>query len=406
MAGVHGGYVNLFRWGTLFYARTPLNVLARRRSRNAQVVFITGTQGKTTTLRAARHLLGLPVDVWSNSNTNCRGEVPWSLLRQPRHATVMPVEAPDGNGELPVFIDALRPDAAVITCVGMEHVGLLGSMEAVVKEFADLLAALPADGFAVINADDPHLTALPTRARRFTFGRTPGCDVTIIEAHRTAGRLSVTLEADRRRYRVDSRLVGLHYQHVVAATVALALAWGIPVQEAVDRLQDLPPTPARLEPFTSIRGATILSDDYKATPETVLAGLAEVGQWPAETRWAVLGDLTNLPGPDPRPEYEAVAAACAAQVDRVVTFGPGWGEHADVWSGLPVRVDHAESVLAAADPVLEGHGPRDVIYVKGCEDIRARRITLRLTGLRVTCARVECKKTLVRCENCSLVARR
>lgn len=406
MAGTHGGYVNLVRWGTLYYTRTPLNSWARRRTRDARVVFITGTQGKTTTLRAVRSLLDLPVDTWSNSNTNCRGEVPWSLLRQPRRASVMPVEVPDGNGELPVFIDALRPSAAVITCAGLEHVGLRGSFEAVVAEFAALLAALPHDGVAVVNADDPHLADLPTPARRFTFGRSPGCDVTIVEAHRRAGRLSVDLAVGEQRYRVESQLVGLHYQHVVAAVVALAVALGIPVQDAVGRLEGLPPTPARLEPFTSVRGATILSDDYKATPETVLAGLAEVGEWPAATRWAVVGGLTNLPGPDPWPEYESVAAACAAHVDRVVTFGPEWAEHAAVWDGLPVRVDHADSVLTAADPVLADHGPGDVIYVKACEDVRARRVTLRLTGLAVTCARTECKKTLVRCEDCTFLARR
>jgi UDP-N-acetylmuramoyl-tripeptide--D-alanyl-D-alanine ligase len=400
MADVHGGYLNLIRWGSLFYARGALLRVARRRTRHSHLVFLTGTQGKTTLLRAVRLLLDLPVDRWSDANTNCRGEVPWSVLRIPRDAPVIPLEVPDGNGELPVFIEGLPPDSAVVLNVGREHVDLLGSFEAVVSEFRDLVARLPAHGWAVLNADDPYLENLPTRARVITFGRSPDADVRILDAYRVQGRLAVEVEAGGQRYTARTQLVGLHYQHVVAACVAWGSTVGIGPAEVTRRLSELPCTPSRLQPFTSARGATILSDDYKATPETVRAGLAEIGQWPGQTKWAVLGELTNLPAAEAPEEYDSVARAAAAAADEVVTFGEGWVAHAHVWNGLEVRVRHADSVLAAADPVMMGHGPLDLIYVKGTEDVRPRRITLRLVGLDVRCSKPECKKTLVLCEDC------
>lgn len=125
-----------------------------------------------------------------------------------------------------------------------------------------------------------------------------------------------------------------------------------------------------------------------------------MGQWPADRRWAVLGELTNLPASDVRHEYLEVARSCAANVDRVVTFGAGWRQFADVWDEVDVEVEHAESVLGAADAAM-AHGAGDILYVKGTEDVRPRRITVRLRGLPITCAKPECKKARVLCENCA-----
>lgn len=400
LADVHGGYVRLFKWGGLFYGRGILLALSDLRPRRGPVIFIAGTQGKTTTLRAVRHLIGLPVGVWEDSNTNARGEVPWNLLRMPLAAPALPLEVPDGNGELGLFTDRLRPDAAVILNVGREHIGLLGSFEAAIAEFQRLLAALPADGFAVVNADDPHLIGLPTRARRVTIGWAPAADVRILAAQREDGRLRVDLRIADSTHTVRTQLIGLHYAHVVAAAVATACLTGVAADVAVARMGTLPITPSRLQPFPSVHGATILSDDYKATPETVLAGLAEVGQWFADRRWAVLGELTNLPASDVRNEYLEVARSCAANVDRVVTFGAGWRQFADVWDKVDVDVEHADSVLGAADAAM-AHGAGDILYVKGTEDVRPRRITVRLRGLPITCAKPECKKARVLCENCA-----
>lgn len=401
MADVHGGYLRLFRWGGLFYGRPGLLRLARLRPRSGPVVFITGTQGKTTTLRALRHVLGLPVGVWEDSNTNTRGEVPWNLLRLPRDAPALPLEVPDGSPELAVFTDVLRPDAAIILNVGQEHVGLLGSFEAAVAQFADLLAALPPDGFAVVNADDPHLRNLPTEAHRITFGRSEAAQVRVLNSRRDRGRLTVDVRLAGRTHTVRTQLVGMHYAHAVAAVMATAYVIGVPPEETADRLATLTVTPSRLQPFRSIRGATILSDDYKATPETVVSGLIEVSQWPAAARWAVIGELTNLATSGLPREYREVASACERHVDRVVTFGDEWETQATAWDGLDVRVDHMPTVLAAADHVLAGHGPDDVIYVKGTEDVRPRRITVRLRGIPINCSKPECKKAFVLCENCS-----
>ena len=60
-------------------------------------------------------------------------------------------------------------------CVGHAHAGEFGSLDEVARAKAELPAALPADGVAVLNADDPRVLAMAgrTAARVVTFGRSP-----------------------------------------------------------------------------------------------------------------------------------------------------------------------------------------------------------------------------------------
>lgn len=410
LASVHGGYYRLFRWGGYFYGTKPLLRAARLRLRatSSGTILISGTQGKTTALRMIRQVLGLPLDAWSDSNTNVRGEVPWTVLREPRGAPLIPLEVGDGVGALPAFAAYLEPRMAVLLNVGQEHLAALRDLESAADELAVLLAALPEDGVAMLNHDDAHVRGLasPISTEVVWFGHDEGCAVRIRDEGRGPdGRLWVDVEVDGSVHRVATRLVGLHYAAAVAASVAVGLRCGIPIREVAARLAGLPPTPSRLEPMRSTKGATILSDDFKATPETVHAGLAEVAAWPAGRRWIILGDLTNLPDAEVTRHYADVARHAAEAGDEVVTVGDEWGSMSPAWQGLPISSRHAESFAAAVAIVADEHAEDDLIYVKGCEDTRIRRVSLALAGYDVRCAKPECKIVQVLCESCPALGR-
>lgn len=410
LADVHGGYRKLFRWGAHYFGMTPLLRLAEWRLRltGAETILITGTQGKTTTTRAVRRMLGLPLDVWGEANSNTRGEVPWTVLRERPGVPLIPVEVGDGINQLEDFAAVLHPRVSVVLNVGNEHLYLLETLEAVSDELATVITALPADGIAVLNHDDERVRVMATQApgRVIWFGRAEGCDVRIVAVGRgdDAG-IWVDLDVGGEIHRITTGLVGSHYGHVIAATVATGLAAGLAMPEIVARLTGLPPTPSRLEPMRSTRGALIFSDDFKATPETVHAGLDELSAWPAPRRWAVIGDLTNVADDVLDDEYAEVASHAGMVADEVVTVGPEWAERRHLWDGLPTRARHFETFGAATAAVAEGHDGADVIYVKGCEDTKIRRISLALTGRDVICAKVTCKVTHLRCEDCSQLTR-
>ena len=409
IADMHGGYVALADHGMFYLGYPPLFAAARmsRALRRQNVALITGTQGKTTTLRAVRHLLGLPLDNWTESSNNVRGEVAWTVLRERRGTRIVPVEAADGIGMMANYARWLKPQVSTILNVGAEHLSGLGSLTAAAHEMAPAVAVLPADGWAVLNVDDPHVRALAERtsARVLWFGRDAQAQVRIVDVTPDSQRrIVVTLAIDEAEHVIATQLVGEHYAHVVAASVATGLALGVPVLHSVARLTTLPVTPRRLEPKSSTSGATILGDDFKTTPETINAGLAEVAQWPAVRRWVVIGELWMLPDANVASHYRSVAAAIARVADTVITVGQPWLDYADAWRGLDVPVTTVVTVAEATARLADATRPGDLIYLKGDEGFRLRRITLALSGREVTCNRIECRRQLL-CDVCPDLAR-
>ena len=409
IADMHGGYGALAAHGMYYLGYPPLFAAARasRALRRQDVALITGTQGKTTTLRAVRHILGLHLDNWTESNNNVRGEVALTVLRERSRTRIVPVEAADGIGMMANYARWLKPQVSTILNVGAEHLSGLGSLTAAAHEMAPAVAVLPADGWAVLNIDDPYVRALAERtsARVLWFGRDARAQVRII--HVTPDpqrRIVLTLAIDEVEYVIATQLVGEHYAHVVAASVATGLAMGVPVVHSVARLATLPVTPRRLEPKSTTSGATILGDDFKTTPETIYVGLTEFAHWPADRRWVVIGELWMLPDANVASHYRSVAAAIAGIADPEITVGQPWLDYADVWRGLDVPVTSVVTVAEATARLADATRPGDLIYLKGDEDFRLRRITLALSGREVTCNRIECRRQLL-CDVCPDLAR-
>lgn len=410
IADMHGGYRALATHGLFYLGYPPLFAAARgsRVLRRQDIALITGTQGKTTSLRAVRHVLGLPLDNWSESSNNVRGEVAWTVLREGRGTRTVPVEAADGIGMMATYARWLRPRVSTVLNVGAEHLAGLGSLAAAADEMAPAVEVLPPDGCAVLNADDPHVRPLAERTSADVrwFGRSAQADVRIADVSADSQRrLIVTLRADGTQLVIPTQLVGGHYAHVVAAAVATGLALGVPVSQSAARLATLPVTPRRLEPTVTTGGATLLGDDFKTTPETIYAGLAEASLWPAQRRWVVIGELWMLPDGRVADHYRAVARAIAEVADDVITVGAPWLEHADAWRGLAVPVRSVVSVAEATALLAAESGEGDLIYLKGDEDFRLRRITLALQGRRVTCNRIECRRRQLMCDDCPHLAR-
>ncbi len=172
-----------------------LQALARawRRELGARVVGVTGSVGKTSVKDIARALL--PGRVHANrENLNTEIGLPLTLLEAPPDTELLVLEmAMRGAGQIAELAAIAEPDVAVITNVGPVHVELLGSVEAIAAAKAEILAALPGEGTAVVPVEagelEPHLEAAPAPAALRPGRRRRG--------GRAAGR--------RRRHRGDGR---------------------------------------------------------------------------------------------------------------------------------------------------------------------------------------------------------
>ena len=152
-----------------------------RRAFEGTVVAITGANGKTST----KDLAGAVVaSRWrthvSPSSFNNEVGLPQTLLGAPPDTDVIVAELGARHvGDVRRLCDVARPQVAVVTNVGLAHMEVFGSWEAIVEASAEPVDALPDDGVAILAADDPVVAGygVRTRARVVTFGRASDADV-------------------------------------------------------------------------------------------------------------------------------------------------------------------------------------------------------------------------------------
>ena len=322
---------------------------AVRERSGARVVGITGAIGKTTTREILRSLCAPHLrTVATEANYNNELGVPLTLCRIEPDTELCLVElGMRGLGQIASLARFVRPGIGLITNIAPVHLEALGSVENVARAKAELVAALPPGGAAVVPEEpllEPYLTRTDIDIRRFGHVEEPG-------RYRLGGR-TVQLETNyRARHQLDNTL---------AALIVCELL-GVPVSDG--RLE-VEFGPLREELVELPGGVLLLNDCYNASPRSMraaLAHLAELAQ--GRRRVAVLGEMAEL-GEQARELHRAVgAAAVAAGVSELVAVGELAGEYAAAADG--VRTRRVGSAAEAAEVLALLLQPGDVVLVKG-----------------------------------------
>jgi UDP-N-acetylmuramoyl-tripeptide--D-alanyl-D-alanine ligase len=338
---------------------------ARDRLTAARVVGITGSVGKTSVkdFVAAIAARGWRTAAAERSYNNEQG-LPITILAAPDDTQALVLElGMRGLGEIARLAEISRPDVGVVTVVAEAHTERVGGIEGVARAKAELVEALPPEGVAVLNADQPHVVAMAelTVASVLTFGTTAG-DVRAVD---------VTLDAEARaRFtlvtpagEVDVRL-GMPGRHMVTnatAAAAAALALDVAPHDIAAGLGAAQLSPWRMALQRAPSGAWVLNDAYNANPTSMAAALEALAALPAQRRIAVLGVMAEL---DDAPAAHRRIAAVAAELEiTLVAVGT------DLYGIEPV--DDPLQVLAS----LAGD---DAVLVKGSRVAGLEHVATRL----------------------------
>ena len=261
------------------------------------VVGVTGSSGKTSTkdlLAAVLAPLG-PTVAPPESFNNELGLPGPRCAPTPTPGTSCWRCPPAAPGHIAALAATVPPRIGVVLNVGSAHLGEFGSVEGIAQAKGELVEALPADGVAVLNADDPRVAAMARRtaARVVTFGR--GAEVRADAVTLDAGRARFRLVTPAGSAPVALRLVGAHHvgNALAAAAVAIELG-GTPEGVAAALSAVVPASRWRMEVTDRADGVTVVNDAYNANPDSMAAALRALAR--PRRQQAHLG----RPGPDAR----------------------------------------------------------------------------------------------------------
>jgi UDP-N-acetylmuramoyl-tripeptide--D-alanyl-D-alanine ligase len=339
------------------------------------VVGITGSSGKTSTKDLLAQVLAAHGETVAppGSFNNELGH-PYTVLRVTPSTRYLVLEkSARGVGHIAALTDIAPPTIGVVLNVGVAHLGEFGDVDATEKAKGELVEALPADGVAILNADDARVRRMASRtaARVVLTGQHAEADVRATEVNLdTAGRPSFVLVTAAGSVPVRLALFGEHHVANALAVAAVALELGMTPEQVAAALGSAGVVSRRrMEVVERDDGVILVDDSYNANPDSTAAALRALRAMSGGRRsWAVLGYMAEL-GPAERDEHDRIGRLVVRLgIDRLVVVGEAARPlHTGAvlegsFGGESVHVPDQDAAIALLASELR---PGDVVLVKG-----------------------------------------
>lgn len=347
------------------------------------VIGITGSVGKTSTKEVVSAVLQQRFRTLKNPRSyNSEATLPIVLLKLTAEHEVAALEmGMYGPGEIAHLAALARPRLGIVTNVGPSHLERMGSIEAIQRAKSELPQALPEDGVAILNIDDPRVRAMAevTRARPFFYGLDPAADLWADEIE-SRGLQGVSFRA---HYQGDTvhlnlPLLGRHSIHTALAGAAAGLLLGMTWDAIVEGLRE-ENAQLRLLAVPGLKQTTLIDDTYNASPASAMAALNLLAELDGR-RVAVLGDMLEL-GAMEEEAHRLVGARAAQIAQELVVVGrrARWIADEAQMAGMASQqihiVDDNDAAVHVTAALIK---PGDYVLVKGSRGMAMETIVARL----------------------------
>jgi UDP-N-acetylmuramoyl-tripeptide--D-alanyl-D-alanine ligase len=263
------------------------------------VIGVTGSAGKTTTKECVAAVLGARFNVLkTEGNLNNHFGVPLQLLKlQPRHEVAVLEMGMNHAGEIRALAKIAEPDWAVVSNVAPVHLEFFpDGIEGIARAKYELVESLPADGRAVLNADDERVASFARGMgeRALLYGTAANAQVRaegIEEAGLDGVRFVVVAEGLRRG--VHLRLMGRHNVLNSLAAIGTGLLSGIDLESCCEAIEGMRPTEKRGR-VIEWNEARLIDDTYNSNPRALQSMVEALRKTPARRRFVIAGEMLEL----------------------------------------------------------------------------------------------------------------
>ena len=347
---------------------------------NGPVIAITGSAGKTTTkefVASAVSPLGPVLKTPGNRNSEFTSPLIWTDLT-PEHQTVVVEMAMRGFNQIAHLAEFSKPTVGLVTNIGFAHMEMVGSRHGIAVAKGELLEALPSYGTAILWYEDDMLEWLRLWAKSsvLTFGYEDGADCRITN-YRAISWQSAEVQGVCHGQSWEARIpsAGRHIALNAAAAVLAAVVVGLEPEQAAAQIGKTVLPPMRMETIER-NGATILLDNYNASPPSMIAAIETLAELPVQgRRLAVIGEMREL-GEYTEAAHRSVGVALGdAGYDRVLFYGQSthWTAEEAIRNGMARHSVAMASSIEDVEQFLLEMQPGDAALIKGSRALELER---------------------------------
>jgi UDP-N-acetylmuramoyl-tripeptide--D-alanyl-D-alanine ligase len=339
---------------------------AVQRLRDTRVLAITGSNGKTSVKTLLLSILDQIGGAYANpGNRNNEIGLPLAVLAAPDDARFAVYEMGAGKpGDIAYLTAIARPDVSLVNNIAPAHLERMGSLQGVAETKGAIHDALPADGVAVVNADDGFAAYFVGRLhdrRVLRFGIDTDADVRARDIRNEAEGSRFVLVSPQGDTEVLLPMPGRHNVANALAAASMALAVGASVAQVRAGLEAVQPVAGRLVAHALRSGAVLVDDSYNANPGSLAAAIDTLAS-SGDEAWLVLGDMRELGAGEAALHAQAGEHAKAAGIARLFTLGDLSAHATQAFCEGARAFDTHE---ALADAVAAGLRPGVRVLVKG-----------------------------------------
>jgi UDP-N-acetylmuramoyl-tripeptide--D-alanyl-D-alanine ligase len=349
------------------------------------LIAVTGSAGKTTTKEAIAHVLSTKFRVHkSEGNFNNQFGLPLMLLKlEPEHDCAVVELGMSHLGEITALAQIAQPDIGVVTNVAPVHLEFFKDISEIARAKYELIESLPADGTAILNADDEYVSQFGRdfkgKVISYGFASTATVRAENVESRGEQGS-AFDVHAGDRRERATLSLVGSHNIHNSLAAIAVALQHGISLAEAVASLATMKPADRRGQ-VVRIGNITVVNDCYNSNPKALTAMVDTLADMPAKRRIVVAGEMLEL-GPQGEAMHRESGEHMAEKgIDLLVGVRGLAAEMVNAAKQKGMRAEFLASADEAGEWLARETREGDVVLLKASRGVKLEKALEKLSAV-------------------------
>ena len=285
---------------------------------------ITGSFGKTTTKNIMQAMVS---QQYNSLMTPASYNTPMGITRtiremlKPIHQVFVCEMGADHVGDIRELMEFVHPSIGVVTSIGPQHLNTFGSQENITKEKMNVIEMLPADGFGVMNYDNPFIRGwhVKNRVATATYGiHYEKVDYRAVDITYTPTGSCFTVVHGKEKIRLETKLLGeLNILNILSA-VAVARHLGISWQTITRAVSTMQQVEHRLE-LKKINGYRFIDDAFNANPTGSAMALEVLSMMPGK-RYIVTPGMIDL-GEKQEEVNHRFGTLMKGKVDEVILVG-------------------------------------------------------------------------------------